>query len=285
MGNLQIPHKFREGVLAKEHCNICGLMEGNEIHMRDQPAEYDVPQPPFVPMKDAHVTPTTRFSTHPWKAAGIGLDCKVCGLSAVDAIHHFPGAVIPVNEPEDPPVLHFNPARIQEGIRLVLEGLGVDPSDHNFNDTPARVAKCYAELFTPQATGWSVFDEDYTDQVVIREHVFYTLCPHHLLPVKITAAVGYIPNGKVIGASKLIRMIHEVNRYPMTQERITAEIVKSIKKLTQGTSRGEAVLLLGEHDCFRMRGTRSNGSMVTDKFSGEFDTPEKRRQFFDLVKL
>ena len=180
---------------------------------------------------------------------------------------------------------HLDLSLIRAGVDMILQGLAVDPADHNFLKTPERVAAVYKELFTPSDTGWSVFDEDYTDQVIIRGHVFYTLCPHHLLPVRIEAAVGYIPNGKVIGASKLVRMIHEVNRCPMTQERLTAEIAGSIKKYTQGTSRGEAVLLQGEHDCFRMRGVRTTASMVTDKFSGEFDTPERRRQFLDLVKL
>jgi GTP cyclohydrolase I len=188
-----------------------------------------------------------------------------------------------LSEPFHPRAMNLH--TIKGGVRMILDGLGVDPGDHNFAATPERVAAVYAELFTPSETGWSVFDEDYTDLVMIRDHVFYTLCPHHLLPVRLTAAVSYIPNGKVIGASKLIRMVHEVNLYPMTQERLTAEIIASIEKLTQGTSRGEAVLLVGEHDCFRMRGVKSSASMVTVKFKGEYDTPERRGAFLDLVKL
>lgn len=175
--------------------------------------------------------------------------------------------------------------KIEAGARLILEGLRVDLSDHNFADTPQRVADVYEEIFTPAPTKWSVFDESYTDIVIIRHHEFATFCPHHLLPVTFKAAVAYFPNGKVIGASKLIRLIAEVNTEPRTQEKLTALIVNSIKLHTMGTSQGEAVLLEGSHECFSLRGVKSDASMATMKFTGRFEEePEWQRRFLDLAK-
>jgi GTP cyclohydrolase I len=161
--------------------------------------------------------------------------------------------------------------KIEAGACLILEGLGVDLSERNFVQTPHRVAKVYQELLQPPATEWPVVDEDYTNMVIVRGHTFWTLCPHHLLPVKMVASVGYIPRGKVIGAGKLIRMIHECNRTPMTQEALTAAIIVHIRRVTGGTSEGEAVLLEGRHGCFEIRGVRSDASMLTCKFSGRFE--------------
>lgn len=175
---------------------------------------------------------------------------------------------------------------IERGARQMLIGLGVDITDHNFASTPARVAKVMAELFVPKETEWPVFDEDYTDMVMLRGHEFYTLCPHHMLPVKLTAWVAYMPNGKVIGASKLARMLHECNRHPMTQEKLTAAALESVDRLTSGTSTGAVVLLKGEHGCFRIRGVKSCADMVTIKSNGVYEAGSVMlQQFLTLVKL
>lgn len=178
----------------------------------------------------------------------------------------------------------MNKQMIEDGARLILQGLDVDLTNHNFATTPARVAKVYEEMFCPKETGWPTFAEDHTDMVILRSHKFYTMCPHHMLPVKILAAVAYIPNGHVIGASKLARMLHECNRKPETQEALTDLAVKSIKELTRGTSKGEAVLMQGKHGCFEIRGIRSDAEMITHKFSGEFlDNVNLQNRFFQLV--
>lgn len=174
---------------------------------------------------------------------------------------------------------------VEAGAKLILEGLGVDLKDHNFATTPQRVADVYEEIFTPQPTNWAVFDESYTDIVIIRHHHFATFCPHHLLPVTIQAAVAYFPNGKVIGASKLMRLIDEVNTKPLTQEMLTQLIIQSIVRHTGGTSLGEAVLLEGSHECFSLRGVKSDASMVTMKFNGRFEKePEWQKRFLDLAR-
>lgn len=175
-------------------------------------------------------------------------------------------------------------SKIISGARLILEGLGVDINDHNFATTPERVLKVYKELFAPPETEWPVFDEQYTDIVVMRGAEFYTMCPHHMLPVKIVFSAAYIPNGKVIGASKLIRMAYDANRAPMTQEKLTAEISQRIDELTGKTSLGSAVWLKGQHGCFSMRGVRQPcADMVTAKFTGIFERLDMRDQFFHLV--
>lgn len=179
----------------------------------------------------------------------------------------------------------MNTTKIEQGARLILEGLEVDLTDSNFSITPQRVAKVYQELFIPKDTGYPVFEEDYTDVVIMRGIDFVTLCPHHLLPVKLSASVAYIPNGKVIGASKLIRMIYEANNKPKTQEALTNDIILSLQKLTGGTSRGEAVMLVGRHGCMELRGVKSAANMLTYKFAGEFKSdPEKERRFLSLCQ-
>jgi len=178
----------------------------------------------------------------------------------------------------------MNLTKIEEGMRLVLEGLEVDLNDHNFNTTPQRAAKVFQEVFCPPPTEWPVFDEQFTDMVVIRGHEFYTFCPHHMLPVRLKASLAYMPNGKVIGASKLIRMVHEVNTKPMTQEALTDGIARSIDTLTKGTSKGSAVLLTGEHGCFAIRGVRTGADMLTPKFTGCFtDNQHLQERFLRLV--
>jgi GTP cyclohydrolase I len=179
----------------------------------------------------------------------------------------------------------FNRQLCEEGATLLLRGLGVDLTDHNFATTPKRVADVYQELFSPKESGWPVFDEEYTDIVIVKGHRFWTMCPHHLLPVEIRASVAYFPNGKVIGASKLCRLIHEVNRKPLTQEKLTDLICQAIKEYTGGTSKGEAVLLEGEHDCFKIRGIKSEARMITYKFKGCFEEAENQKRFLQLVRL
>lgn len=179
----------------------------------------------------------------------------------------------------------LDPLKIETATRLLLEGLDVDLKDHNFFDTPQRVAKMYQEMFDPPELHIPVFDESFTDLVLVKGHEFYTMCPHHILPVRLRASVAYLPNGKVIGVSKLVRLIHDVNRQPLTQEKLTALIICRIRQATLGGSRGEAVLLRGAHGCMHCRGVRSLGSeMVTLKFGGEFESePQLQDRFLNLV--
>lgn len=171
--------------------------------------------------------------------------------------------------------------KIRDAVRLLLEGLGCPPEDHNFDKTPGRVAKAYAELFAPADTEWPVFDEDFTDMVVLRGYEFYTLCPHHLFPVKLRACVAYIPNGKVLGASKLARVCNDANRYPKTQEALTNDIVERLDELLEGNASGIAIQLEGWHGCFSIRGIKAHAaSMVTTKLKGQFLTDRIQEERF-----
>lgn len=231
------------------------------------------------------------MKSHSYKQSDVLGQCSVCQQDFKADQHWFPGAVYDSETLSE--VIsakgtnsHFNRAMIERGAAYILEGLGVDITDHNFSTTPQRVADVYEELFTPPETNWAVFDEDYTDIVIVRDHLFHTMCPHHLLPVTIRAAVAYFPAGKVIGASKLMRLIDEVNRKPLTQEKLTDLICQSIKKHTSDTSLGEAVLLEGLHGCFSIRGRKSHAGMVTMKFEGRFkDEPEWQRRFLEQARV
>ncbi len=178
----------------------------------------------------------------------------------------------------------MNSKLIEQGARMILEGLGVDLLDHNFSTTPQRVAKVFQEIYQPPHTEWPVFNEEYTDLVIMSGFKFVTFCPHHMLPVELTAHIAYLPNGHVLGASKLCRIIQDVNRMPMTQELLTDQIIEKLDELTEGTARGTAVLLEGKHGCFRYRGVKSDAVMKTLKFSGEFDAPEMRARFMEMVR-
>lgn len=174
---------------------------------------------------------------------------------------------------------------IEQGMALILKGLNVPTDDHNFKDTPGRYAKMLEEIFGAPDTATPVFEENYTDVVILRGHTFFTMCPHHMALVTLRAAVCYIPSGAVIGASKLMRLMGDVNRFPMTQEMLTARILERILELTANGNNGAGVFLEGNHDCFRSRGVKSpSASMITFKFAGEMKNVENQRMFLDLVR-
>lgn len=178
----------------------------------------------------------------------------------------------------------MNRELIQAGMQLILEGLEVDRSDHNFKGTPLRYAKMLEEVFGAPDTETPVFEENYTNVVILKNHTFYTMCPHHMAFVRLKASVCYIPNGRVIGASKLMRLMHDCNRTPMTQEMLTARILERILDLTKNGNNGAGIYIEGHHDCFRARGVRSHeASMVTFKFAGQMENLENQRMFLDVV--
>jgi len=175
-----------------------------------------------------------------------------------------------------------NHDKIVAGVKLLLEGLDCDLHDQNYIDTPERVAKAYRQMFTPVEKGWATFDESYTDLILLRDHTLWTLCPHHLLPVHLRVSIAYIPKGRVIGLSKLARVLHEINRGPMLQEAFTEEALKMLLTLT-GSSSG-VCLVEGEHGCMRMRGVRTPGDVVTFRFQGEFEDPRLQDRVWQLVR-
>jgi GTP cyclohydrolase IA len=173
---------------------------------------------------------------------------------------------------------------IERGVELVLRGLGVDLADHNYIETPERVARMYAEIFAPREREWATFSEDFSDFILLKGHVLYGLCPHHLLPVELNVSLAYIPDGHVLGLSKLARVCDEVNVGPMLQERFTVDVLTRLEELCPGI-RGAACLVDGQHGCTKVRGVKSDGRFTTYRLSGVFkDDAELERRFFELAK-
>jgi GTP cyclohydrolase I len=174
-------------------------------------------------------------------------------------------------------------AKIEAGAALILEGLGCDLNDQNFEDTPRRFARSLVQVFRPQREqAWTTFDEGYTDFVLLRDHEIWTFCPHHLLPVRMEVSIGYIPSGRVIGLSKLVRVLHETNRGPMLQEAFTHRSLELLLQLT-GAESG-ACLVKGEHGCMRLRGVRTHGDVITRRYTGQFLTdPRMQNQFMHML--
>lgn len=161
----------------------------------------------------------------------------------------------------------FDHAKITDGIRLVFEGLGLDPQDVKIRDTPERVARMYDEIFAglvvdPADVLDVVFEEGHDELVLIRDIPFSSTCEHHLVPFVGRAHVGYLPNpaGQVTGLSKLARLVDLVARQPNLQERITTTIADTLEKAL--SPRGVIVIIEAEHYCMTMRGVRKPGAVT-----------------------
>lgn len=176
----------------------------------------------------------------------------------------------------------MNKELIEQGVSLILQGFGVDEQDSAFDGTPARVAKAYEEIFRPKATNWPLFHESYSDMVLVKSIRFYSLCPHHLLPVELCADIAYIPHGKVTGLSKVIRVVRAVNSIPKLQEKLTEDI--AVELMDRVKTYDVAIVLEGKHGCMQMRGVHAReSSTVTTKFTGVFATePAWEQRFMQL---
>ncbi|MEQ8849574.1 GTP cyclohydrolase I FolE [Botrimarina sp.] len=172
-------------------------------------------------------------------------------------------------------------AAIEGAVRTILEAVGEDPDRAGLLDTPRRVAKMYAEMFQGlrQDPGRHLdvtFPEQYDEIVLVRDIRFTSMCEHHLLPFSGVAHVGYLPNGRVTGLSKLARVVDEVARRPQVQERMTQTIAELIE--AKLGSAGVAVVLRAEHSCMSIRGIQKPGSTtVTSALRGVFKTNASSR--------
>ncbi len=154
--------------------------------------------------------------------------------------------------------------RIQTAVRMLLEAIGEDPDREGLRQTPERVARMYAELFAGLTEDPSihlkVFDEQHHEVVLVRDIPFSSTCEHHLMPFTGRAHVAYIPNSKVIGISKIGRIVDAFARRPQVQERLTSQIADFLAAGLQAA--GVAVVLEASHTCMTMRGVRKPGSEV-----------------------
>lgn len=164
--------------------------------------------------------------------------------------------------------------RIERAVREILLAIGEDPERPDIADTPGRVARMYAELFSglhtdPRPHLQRVFDETYDELVLVRDISFNSMCEHHLLPFMGVAHVGYLPNGRITGLSKLARVVEEISHRPQVQERMTHQIADLIED--ELDAKGVVVVLEATHTCMTIRGVKKPGSLtITSAVRGLF---------------
>jgi GTP cyclohydrolase I len=173
-------------------------------------------------------------------------------------------------------------ARIEKAVREILEAIGDDPDREGLRDTPERVGRFYAEVFSgvhndPGDVVDAFFGEEhYQEIVIVREIPFYSMCEHHLVPFHGQAHVGYMPRGRVTGLSKLARLVDAYARRPQMQERLTAQVADSLCERLDPL--GVIVVIEAEHLCMSMRGVRKPGAVtVTSAVRGIMESNAKTR--------
>ncbi len=178
--------------------------------------------------------------------------------------------------------------RIESAVREILIAVGEDPDREGLIKTPHRVAKSYAELMAgmredPRAHLKTVFKERYDEIVLLRNIEFHSLCEHHLLPFTGRAHVAYLPDGKVVGLSKLARLVEGFARRPQVQERLTTQIADALWE--ELSPQGAACVIEAVHTCMTIRGAKKHGStMVTSALRGVFkDSPSSRAEVLSLM--
>jgi len=178
--------------------------------------------------------------------------------------------------------------RIEAAVREILEAVGEDPNRDGLLETPSRVARMYAEMFAglrydPGRHLAKVFIEEYDEIVLVRDISFCSMCEHHLLPFTGMAHIAYLPNGSVVGLSKLARLVDEVARRPQVQERMTQTIADLMESRLK--ARGVAVVLEATHSCMTMRGIKKPGSLcLTSAMRGQFrDDQKSRAEVLELI--
>jgi GTP cyclohydrolase I len=173
-----------------------------------------------------------------------------------------------------------------KAVRDLLIALGEDPTSDHLVRTPDRVAKAYAELLTPHPVDPTTFpnDEGYDELVVVRDIPFHSLCEHHLLPFVGKAHLSYLPRDRILGLSKLARVVEHFSRSLQVQERMTQQIAGWLEE--QLAPRGVGVVLEAEHMCMRLRGVKAPGTAtVTSALRGALRNDARTRgEFLDLVR-
>jgi GTP cyclohydrolase I len=164
--------------------------------------------------------------------------------------------------------------KIRKAVRLLLEAIGENPKRDGLRETPDRVARMYEEIFgqgeqDPHVALSKQFDEQHHEVVLVKDIPFFSMCEHHLMPFFGKAHVAYIPNGRVVGISKLARVVEAFARRPQVQERMTSQIADIIDE--QLKPDGVAVVCEGIHTCMTMRGVKKPGSaVITSAMRGGF---------------
>jgi len=190
--------------------------------------------------------------------------------------------------PRDLPDAKVDIPRIERAVREILLAVGEDPDREGLLKTPNRVARAYGELMAglqdePRRHLKTVFHEQYDEVVLLRDIPFHSLCEHHLLPFTGRAHVAYLPDGKVVGLSKLARLVEGFARRPQVQERLTTQIADAI--MDELSPIGAACVVEAVHTCMTIRGAKKTGStMVTSALRGIFkENPASRAEILSLM--
>ena len=196
---------------------------------------------------------------------------------------------VPMSTPKPPQRPEQSEA--EEAVRVLLRWAGEDPGREGLRDTPARVARSYRELFAgydtdPREYLERMFEEvgGYDELIVLRDIPFVSFCEHHMLPVVGRAHVGYLPTNRVVGISKLARVVHGFARRFQIQEKMTAEIATAINEVLK--PQGVGVVVEAEHSCMTLRGVSTPGaSLTTSRLMGVIrDDPRTREEFLRLAR-
>ena len=199
-------------------------------------------------------------------------------------------SIDPIEQQSEPPAMQpFDAARVEAAIRELLIGIGENPDREGLAQTPARVAKSYAEIFgglhqTARDVLTTTFSLGHDELVVVRDIPIYSTCEHHLLPFHGVGHVGYIPgeDGKITGLSKIARLVDMYSRRPQVQERLTTQIADAMTDILG--ARGVIVVIECEHLCMSMRGIRKPGSTtLTSVVRGQLRDPATRVEAMSLI--
>jgi GTP cyclohydrolase I len=179
---------------------------------------------------------------------------------------------------------------MEQLIRELLKEIGEDPSREGLEKTPTRVAKAWEYLTSgyrqevSQVLNAALFTEEYDEMVVVKDIDMYSMCEHHLLPFFGKCHIAYMPSKKIVGLSKLPRLVEMFSRRLQVQERLTTQIAQTLQEVLQ--PRGVAVVIEALHMCMLMRGVeKQNSKAVTSAMLGQFrDRPETRAEFMELIK-
>jgi len=220
------------------------------------------------------------------------------GSDQVGSIHEL----VPVSESEDivqgsgeedPEVKKLLDDKIEKvafHMRRIIDALGLDINDPNLRDTDKRVAKMYLEMFSglqeaaePRITTFPN-EEGYNEMVMVKDVPFYSMCSHHFVPFYGHAHIAYIPNDRIVGLSKLPRIVEFYARRPQLQERLTEQVINFVNEKLQ--PQGCMVVVEARHMCMEMRGVQKPGAMTTTSaIRGVFTERAVREEFLDLLKL